>query len=105
MDPATLLALLRFAPLALDAGISIVDTIRSATSKAPSVALSPVMQYASNVLTAVPTLIDAGKDATAILKRANEKVRAMVAAGVDPTPADWDEVNGLIAAELKVINA
>lgn len=51
--------------------------------------------FAIAVLQALPTLISAGRDVSQIIGEANSRI----AAGNDPTPADWqwlnDQIKGL----------
>lgn len=102
-----LLAALRFAPVALDAGIAIKDLVTQVSGKAQSSPskLTEVERYAANVLQQVPMLLDAGKDVSSILAHGNEQVAAMIKEHRNPTPAERAELDAKIDAVLRDINS
>lgn len=104
-----ILAGLRFLPAAIDAGIAVAPLVKEIVGKGSDGTvkpLSPIAQYAFNVMSQIPMLLDAKAEVGGILKTANEKVGQMIREGNrDPKPEEWDEVNGLIAEKLKLVNA
>lgn len=94
-----ILGLLRFAPLAVEAGLAIAPLLQQALGKTQ--AKGAVEDYAAKVLELVPGMLAAGV-ATAqvveILTRTNDDVRAMIQEGRGPTPEQWASQAGRIKA-------
>jgi hypothetical protein len=53
--------------------------------------------YALQLLSALPSLIQAGVEITSTVTSATQKLAELNAQGRDPTPEEWAELNGRIA--------
>lgn len=56
------------------------------------------LPYVIQLLTALPSLVKAGMDITALVQEQTAKIQAMQAEKRDPTPQEWDELNARIKA-------
>lgn len=54
------------------------------------------LPFAIQLLTSLPSLIQAGVDITNLVSDSTEKLKSMQAENRDPTPAEWDELNARI---------
>lgn len=52
--------------------------------------------FAIEVLSVLPTLIQAGTDVIGLVTKTNEALKAMQDADRDPTDAEWAELNELV---------
>lgn len=52
---------------------------------------------ATQVLSALPSLITAGINVVTLIDKTNETLRQAQVEGRDPLPAEWDVINGIIA--------
>jgi hypothetical protein len=57
------------------------------------------------VLQEIPSLIAAGQSIVALVEQTNTVIRRSQATGSDPMQADWDAINGAIAALKEQIDA
>jgi hypothetical protein len=55
------------------------------------------LEYALQVLNALPQLIAAGVEITAMATQARDRLQAMKDENREPTPAEWNELNDEIA--------
>lgn len=60
----------------------------------------PAIAFASQILSMLPTFIQAGMSVVEFSTWGAEKVKAMADEGRDPTPEEWDELNAR-TAELR----
>lgn len=56
------------------------------------------LSYAMTILDAIPRLIQAGADITALITEQRAKIDEMVVAERDPTPEEWASLNEQIEA-------
>lgn len=61
--------------------------------------------FAITLLTALPQLIKAGMDVTALIQESTARMQAMQAERRDPTPAEWDALNAQIDALRKELHS
>lgn len=86
---SVILGLVRFLPLALEAGLTVASIIRETNEK--TVPASAVEVFAQQTLQALPAAIALGKDVTEAASRLNDLVGAMLREKRQPTDAEWAE--------------
>lgn len=60
--------------------------------------MGAALPFAIQLLSALPALIKAGMDVTALIQDSTAKIRVMEAEKRDPTPQEWSELNAKIKA-------
>lgn len=61
--------------------------------------------YALQLLSALPSLIQAGRDVTALLSHGQATLTAMQTEGRDPTPAEWEALDAQVKALQNELHA
>lgn len=64
-----------------------------------------VASFVSSLIDQLPLLVGAGGDATDFITAQMALVGEMIAANRDPTQAEWDALNAVVASELAKLNA
>lgn len=59
--------------------------------------MGSALALAMELLSALPALIEAGRDIAGLVKEGNETLAKAQAEGRDPTKEEWDELNKKIA--------
>lgn len=65
----------------------------------------PAIGFAIQLLTALPSLVKAGMDITALVQDSTAKLNQMQAEKRDPTPEEWDDLNAKIKALREELHA
>lgn len=62
------------------------------------------LAFLLQALQAIPPLLKAGADIAQFVKDTTAKVEVMQAEGRDPTPAEWDALNAIIATGREALH-
>lgn len=66
--------------------------------------MGTALAFAMQLLSSLPSLIDAGVKVADLIKDGNAKLKTFEAEGRDPTDAEWDDLNASIAAKRKELH-
>lgn len=67
--------------------------------------MGTALAFATTILAQLPALLQAGQDVMDLLGLSNRVLTRAQAEGNDPTPAEWDELNALIAEKRQQLHA
>lgn len=90
MSPGVILGLLRFLPVALEAGVAVSGLVQQTLGKVQP--KGPIEEFATKVLEVVPQMLTAGvaiQSVIDVVKRTNEQVGVMIREVRGPTDDEW----------------